>query len=254
MKNTLSIIFFLVVSFTIFAQPKVIAHRGYWNYEGSAENSITSLNRAHSLKGVYASELDIYITSDGVVIVNHDSSIGEKLIEACTYKDLKKSLLPNGERRPTLKQYLKQAHKNKGRLVIEIKEHNVNPTQNEQRVVHAVLKLVQKCKMKKQVEYISFSMNVCTLLKSIDSTVKVSYLPRKALTPMQVKFKGLDGIDYRTTNFDQHPEWVKEAQSLGLTVNVYNPVTEESLQRYINLGVDFITTDNPVLLLKMLEK
>jgi glycerophosphoryl diester phosphodiesterase len=254
MKNTLLFFLLFFVSSVLHAQPRVIAHRGYWDCEGSAQNSIASLNKAHALQGLYASELDVYITADGVVVVNHDPAIGEHVLETSAYKDIRHLLLPNGEKYPTLKHYLRQAHKNRGRLVIEIKEHKVNPTRNEQRVADAVLKLVEKAKMQNRVEYISFSMNVCTLLKAADSTVKVAYLPRKALTPQQVKAKGLDGIDYRVTLFDQHPEWVKEAQALGLTVNVYDPVTEEAFQKLIDLGVDFITTDNPVLLLKMLEK
>jgi glycerophosphoryl diester phosphodiesterase len=254
MKNTFFTFLFFLICFALCAQPKVIAHRGYWHCEGSAENSLTALHHAHTLNGLYASELDVQMTVDGVVVVNHDPDIEKHVIETSTYKEIKDFLLPNGEKRPTLKQYLRQARKDNVRLIIEIKEHNVNPAQNEQRVVDAVRKLVRKARMQHQVEYISFSMNVCTLLKEADSTVKVAYLPRKALTPKQVKAKSLDGIDYRTTNFDQHPEWVKEAQALGLTVNVYNPVTEEALQRFIDLGVDFITTDNPVLLLEMLKK
>jgi len=254
MKNTLLLFFFISVNFNLLAQPKVIAHRGYWNCKGSAENSIASLIKAHNLEGVYACELDSYITADGVVIVNHESTIEGHIIETSTYKEIKEFRLPNGEKRPTFKQYLKKAKKNKEYLFIEIKEHKINPAVNEKRIVNTMLGLVKKYKMESNVEYISFSINVCTLLKATDPSVKVAYLPRIKLDPKQIKTIGLEGIDYSIKVFEEHPEWVKNAHELGLMVNVYGPSTEQSLQQFIDLGVDFITTDNPVLLIKMLKE
>lgn len=43
------------------AQTKVIAHRGYWDCEGSAQNSIASLKKAAEA-GVYGSEFDVQMT------------------------------------------------------------------------------------------------------------------------------------------------------------------------------------------------
>ena len=48
---------------------KTVAHRGYWKCEGSAENSLTSLQKAHDV-GCWGSELDIWLTSDGGLVVN----------------------------------------------------------------------------------------------------------------------------------------------------------------------------------------
>ena len=42
---------------TLHAQPKVIAHRGYWTAPGSAQNSLASFAKADSI-GVYGSEMD----------------------------------------------------------------------------------------------------------------------------------------------------------------------------------------------------
>ena len=46
---------------------KVIAHRGYWKTEGSAQNSIRSLERANEIKA-YGSEFDVHLTADQVHI------------------------------------------------------------------------------------------------------------------------------------------------------------------------------------------
>ena len=59
---------------------KVIAHRGYWKTEGSAQNSIRSLERANEIK-VYGSEFDVHLTADNVPVVFHDSKIQGKHIQ-----------------------------------------------------------------------------------------------------------------------------------------------------------------------------
>ena len=56
------------------AQTQVIAHRGFWKAEGSAQNSIAGLKKAAEAK-VYGSEFDVQLTADGVVVVNHDDAI-----------------------------------------------------------------------------------------------------------------------------------------------------------------------------------
>ncbi len=56
---------------------KVIAHRGYWKTEGSAQNSIRSLERANEIK-VYGSEFDVHLTADNVPVVYHDRKIEGK--------------------------------------------------------------------------------------------------------------------------------------------------------------------------------
>ena len=38
-----------VASLSLLAQPKIVAHRGYWKTEGSAQNSLTSLQKANDV-------------------------------------------------------------------------------------------------------------------------------------------------------------------------------------------------------------
>ena len=57
---------------------KIIAHRGYWKTEGSAQNSIRSLERANEIK-VYGSEFDVPLTADNVPVVFHDRKKKERI-------------------------------------------------------------------------------------------------------------------------------------------------------------------------------
>ena len=77
--------FFLVlfsIGLHLNAQTQIIAHRGFWKTEGSAQNSITALLKANEIKA-YVTEVDIWLSADGVPIVNHDADVTlncEKLI------------------------------------------------------------------------------------------------------------------------------------------------------------------------------
>ncbi len=68
-------LFTLAAVWPLLAQdiPKVIAHRGYWQTYGSAQNSIRSFERAAEI-GVYGSEFDVHMTSDSVLILFHDNA------------------------------------------------------------------------------------------------------------------------------------------------------------------------------------
>lgn len=110
---------------------KVIAHRGYWKTEGSAQNSLRALEKAAEVK-VYGSEFDVHLTADNVLIVNHDNDIQGKHIQTSTYAELKDLKLPNGECVPTLEQYLlkaKEKANRKVRLIFELKPHETPETQ-----------------------------------------------------------------------------------------------------------------------------
>ena len=233
------------------SQTRVIAHRGFWDTPGSAQNSITALQRAQQA-GVYGSELDILLTSDGVPVVNHDDVLDGMRIEDTPYGRLKDLTLPNGEPLPTLEAYLEQGQKDPSvRLVLEIKPHST--TNREDCAVLAVTGLVERLGMEAQVEYISFSLNICRKLKEFAPEAQVAYLEGN-LSPDDVKRAGLDGIDYHHSLLATHPDWVARAHALGLTVNAWTVNREEDMRRLIEAGADFITTDNPLLLQKLLSE
>lgn len=236
---------------TVWGQTKVIAHRGYWDCEGSAQNSITSLNKAHEI-GAYGSEFDVSITADGIPVINHDDSIQGFCIETSLYDQIKNLKLKNGEKLPTLEEYLIQGKKNQGtQLILEIKPHR--RVVNEDRAVATILYLVQKYGVEDQVEYISFSMNICKELIRRAPNAKVSYL-RGEVSPKDLKTLGFAGLDYHYSVFNKHPEWLQEAKDSGLTINVWTVDDPEVMKSMISKNVDFITTDKPVELKALIAK
>ena len=101
---------------------QVIAHRGFWKTNGSAQNSIAALVKADSI-GCYGSEFDVWLTADNRLVVNHDSTFKGVNMQKSTAQQCTGVTLDNGEQLPTLQQYLEKARSLKTRLILELKAH-----------------------------------------------------------------------------------------------------------------------------------
>ena len=71
--------------------------------------------------------------------------------------------------------------------------------------------------------------------------------------PAEVAADKLSGIDYQySTVLSKKPEWVTEAHAGGIEVNAWTVNSTADMMACIALGVDYITTDNPATLKKLL--
>ncbi len=262
-KIVLVLVAALTAGAAIAATPQVIAHRGYHATKGSCRNSIAALEQAQKL-GIFGSECDLNLTADGKVLVIHGShhpgrgiiegdDIKRVKIQRSTADEVQAIPLENGEKVPTLDEYLAQAKKCKRtKLIIEIKNHD-NP-QNEAAVAKATVEKVAEYGLQERVEYIAFHLFVCQELQRLaPKGTQIAYL-NGDLAPEYVKGLGLTGIDYKLSVLKKNPEWIKQAQDLGLTVNVWTVNKEEDLRWVIGQGVDYITTDHPQLAVALIDQ
>ena len=134
---------------------------------------------------------------------------------------------------------------------MEIKKHPTPERENE--IVAKTMAMVEELGLEKRVEYISFSWNICEQIRKADRKAVVYYLNGEK-SPAELKKAGMNGLDYSLTVIKKHPEWVKQAHDLGLKVNVWTVNKEEDMQAMLDLGVDFITTNNPVELKALIGK
>ncbi|MDR0694658.1 MAG: glycerophosphodiester phosphodiesterase [Prevotellaceae bacterium] len=234
------------------AQTQIIAHRGYWDKLGAAQNSLSSLENAIKM-GAYGSELDVWITKDGVIVLNHDASYQGVVIQTATYEELSALRLVNGEPIPTLQQCIDIAKKqNKTKLIVEIKPHAT--AEANVRVANETVKLINENGIAHMVDYISFSEQVCQELIKLNPRHRVAYL-NGGKSPAELKAEGYWGLDYAWKVLkEEHPGWIKEAKALGLSTNVWTINHAEQMQYFISQGIDYITTDNPQLLKGLLTK
>ena len=133
----------LVGAALVFAQPRLVAHRGFYTTPGSDENTISSLINAQQL-GVYGVEFDVNRTSDGELIVVHGPKVGDRLdAQRDTYAEISRVVLPGGNRIPTLREFLEQGRKDPGtKLILELKKHKT--PEIETRIVEEIVSLCKK--------------------------------------------------------------------------------------------------------------
>lgn len=231
------------------------AHRGFWKCEAAqnAENTIASLREAQ-VHNFWGSEFDVHITADDVVIVNHNKDIDGMVIWDHNYSDFKDVRLKNGEKVPSLDEYLTQAEGCPGTvLVFELKKQK-----NAEREDVLLEKSIEALKAHglyspDRVIFISFSLHLCKEIARIAPEFTNQYLNGE-LSPAELQALGINGLDYHYNIIRKHPEWVSEAHELGMSVNVWTVDKREDIEEMIGLGVDCITTNEPLLVRELLGK
>ncbi|MBQ9712598.1 MAG: DUF5110 domain-containing protein [Bacteroidales bacterium] len=232
----------------------IAAHRGFWKNPrtSNSENSVAALAEAQREK-LWGSEFDVHLTADDVVVVNHDNDIQGISIHDNPYSMIKDLRLPNGERIPTLEDYLTQAMASPyTMLVLEVKNHG-NPRRSVQ-LSEKCLEVLKSFGLldPEKVMFISFSHPACRYLAEVlPPEFKVQYLEGDK-DPEEVAADGINGIDYNYSVLTEHPEWVKKAHDKGMDVNVWTVNDPEVMKQMIDLGVDCITTNEPLVLREIL--
>lgn len=252
MKKIFNTALALLLPLVAFAgNPKIIAHRGCWDTPGSAKNSIAALVKADSI-GCYASEFDVWMTADSVLVINHDADINGVVIETSPASEVTAQKLANGENVPTLEQFLTVASGLKIRLVCEIKRHDSRSA--EKACIERTLAMMKKFGLEDRVEYVTFSRNgLLQLIASVPENTSVQY-PAGDYLPEQMKFFGGNGLNFRCKKLRSEPELIKRCHDNGLTVKAWKLTAPDDLKWCVDNGVDFITSDEPASHLDKLKK
>ena len=238
----------LVGAALVFAQPRLVAHRGFYTTPGSDENTISSLINAQQL-GVYGVEFDVWLASDGVPVLNHDGwHYGYKVPDtpSSTLTTLK---LENGETMPTLAQYLEAAKKTKVELVLELKPHDT--PEKETLAAETVVKMIDAYKLAKRVTYITFSRHAMEeLIRLAPAKTPVLYLGNN-ISPEELQKLGATGGDYNYWVYQKNPSWLDYLKQAKMISNVWTVDKPTEMIWTIDNKVDFITTDRPDLFFKL---
>jgi len=113
--------------------------------------------------------------------------------------------------------------------------------------------MVRARELREKVEYISFGIHFVQQVRTIDPQAKVYYLSGD-LSPRELATMGAAGFDYHYNVVYKQPEWVQQSHDLGQQVNVWTVNKPEDIQKMIDLKVDYITTDEPLLVKEILQQ
>lgn len=233
-----------------FIKNKVVAHRGGWKHSGASQNTLGSLQHAIDL-GCQGSEFDVWLSKDHKIVLNHDADLQGRIVEKTTLTDLQKVKLNNDEVVPTLEQYINLIKtQNKTRIVLELKSNKGN--KNILALADSCVQVVHRMNAQAWVDYITFDYRGLKIVREMDPTAHVAFLEPSVDLDLQ-KLDGMSGIDYHFSSYDKIERLHERCLMLGLTMNAWTVNSEEWMKRFLDLDIDFITTDEPEMLLKMIE-
>lgn len=247
--------FYLIMTFNnnpfenvaIFHETKVMAHRGAST--DTPENTMAAFQKAIDDMADYI-ELDVQLTSDGEVIVMHDSNtyrttgVDGSVINM-TYREIRRldagswySDEYKGEKVPGLREVLELAQ-GKIKLNIELK-----PADNGEELARKTVALIEKYNMEDDCVITSFSNSALSAVKSCNGNIKVGYI----LSAAYGDYYDMKNIDFFSVNAAFLSKRTIDAiHNSGKQVYAWTVNNKDSIKNLTNKGVDGVITDNPVL-------
>ena len=126
-------------------------------------------------------------------------------------------------------------------LVLEMKEHKNK--EHENLAVDRAIEMIAAKGLTERTTYITFSRNA--LDRFIARSGRPSYY-LSGMDPEGMKAAKASGPDFHISEFRKHPDWIGRFHAQGMPVNVWTVNEPADIKECIDMGVDFITTDNPV--------
>jgi glycerophosphoryl diester phosphodiesterase len=235
----------------------VIGHRG--NSSQAPENTLAAINQAFAI-GCGMVEVDVHLSRDGVPMVIHDETVdrttnGRGMVSQLTLAQLKtldagswKNAKYAHERIPTLAEAL-QAAKGKGRLLLDLKVDGLGRPIAD--VIHS-LSLSNKSvavaawSPEQTDDFVkclpqAYILSVC---EAPPSTWKSDFFKRQIA-------RGITGFDLGGS---WSTEFVAAAHAHGMPVYAYTINDEQGMRWLIDIGVDGIETDVPLVIVRLMNE
>jgi glycerophosphoryl diester phosphodiesterase len=232
---------------------EVTAHRGASLV--APENSISAIERAIEAGAQWA-EIDVQETRDGTIVLLHDTDLMrvaavDKNIWEVDYNEIKDldagswfSEDYRGEKIPTLQQAIDVA-RGRIKLNIELKFNG-----QDKRLAERVAEIVSENEFEAQCAVTSLTYDGLLQAKESHGKLKVGFIVFRAVGDVAELPVDLLSINagYITR------EMVERLHAAGKPVHVWTVNDREGMLDMIDLGVDNILTDDPALLVSVLEE
>lgn len=210
-----------------------VAHRGgaaYW-----PENTLEAFRNTEST-GATAVELDARTTKDGVQVVHHDeyfTSGGKKrYINKLTLSELKR-LKPS---LCTLDEALDVISATGLELDLELKK-TADP--------EACVRIVRSHNMRDRTVYIAFEQSLLKKVRSMEPSARLGYIITSTPSGLDSVISNL-GLCYIAQKYDSlNRTNLLKWQNRGLLVGVWTVDGASSIRKWMDMGVDYLTSNYP---------
>ena len=202
------------------------------------ENSVAAVAAANDV-GADGVEIDVWLTNDKYLIVNHDRTVGGQSIPATRRVDL-----TSDAELASLDEVLVAA--GSMRINVEIKSTRSAPYNSS--VAREVAAFLDASAVSSQCLVSSFSLAICDEVRRVSPERKVGWLVERraaALVLEQVVAHRLTSAHFAFSRLN--PSVVQEARRHGIELHVWTPNLARDIERMLELDVDAVITDDVVL-------
>lgn len=227
---------------------KAIAHRG--SGVGPFENTLRGMQMAIAW-GADGIECDVQSSHDGELVVFHDHSLdrltnGSGLVAEHTLEELKSFHMGEGEQIPTLAEVLA--------LLRSQPQFIINLDVKVQGIEETVLKEIQSQILLDRTLVSSDVTQVLRKIRELNEDIKTGWIYEyNHENPVkEAKKIGCTALHPRLDLVSA--ELRQASQQQGLMLSPWSINSEVDMRRFIALGVDWIITDNPPRLLRLLNR
>ena len=257
MKTIKTILLAAIVlfGFEAFAQQNeimILAHRGGMgegmeNTEGSFKRSLEA--------GIKAYEMDVRITKDGKIVLQHDHTLKRtsgvnRAVEDMTEKELREVTLTDGSKLMFLDEFLDLMTKHEGLYI----EFEMKTTKYSDELLYGsgyldkVAKAVLKAEPKGSTYCMtSFDTRALRYIKEKYPTAKLTYLTKEACDEKSLAIAEALGVKRIACRLEKTSyNGMKLAHKKGFIVNLWPGKNVESFVRAWALGADIHCTDFPI--------
>lgn len=259
--SLLTFIIFLVVTISITISSirsilydvEITAHKG--NIFIAIENTLEAIEVAAE-QGAHYAEIDIQRSKDGQLFLFHDTNLKRitginKSIKDLTYEEISKidiSFYGNeklrGNKVPLLEDAIILAKNKDIKLNIELKTND-----NNEAVAKDLVTLLKEHNFIYNCVVTSFNYDVLQEVKKTNPRVKTGYL--MYLIKGDLNKLNVDFISIEETIATK--KIIDDAHTLGMEVHIWTINDKDDIEKFINLGVDNIITDQVELCFEVLE-
>jgi glycerophosphoryl diester phosphodiesterase len=236
---------------SIVAKNSIVAHRGAWKKKNLPQNSIASLKEAIRLN-CKGSEFDIWLSADDSLVVCHDATYNNLNIQDSKYSQLVTLKLSNGEKLPTLREYIAAAKQNNTttQLVCHLKDGL--SAARKKVFVAKTLECVDKLKAQQLMIYATESYGLLKEIRASNALADIrSFLGDPVLSPEQLKKDNISGAFYYDYAYYKNPEWIESARTNNITLSVSIINDASGINWFLKNNFDAILTDEPELAINL---
>ncbi|MCK5199304.1 MAG: glycerophosphodiester phosphodiesterase [Spirochaetales bacterium] len=252
---------------------RIVAHRGDSAY--FPENTLPAFKSAAEL-GVDCIETDVHLTKDGVCVIWHDDTLerltaDDGLVSDMTYEEL---MRVDAGTRFTMDDGKTFPFRGKGVTVATLDEvlkenphmrFNVDLKDDNTELVEEFARVVRKNNAQDRVLGASFYNRIIKTLRKIIPEIASSFSEaemRKIVILDKIGMLRFHGNF--SANAAQVPEYdnrtkiitksfIRNLHKKGVKIHIWTVNKKSEMQRFFNMGVDAVITDNPRLLIETLK-